>query len=158
MDQQTTQPGYRKSQRAKQPPRRICRGTRENLSISAGDLSINWETKSFATPNNSGEQPTEGEKHHPSRIQLHKQLYWGKLLLEKTESSTTLCLQLCWGTTPSQDLEKEDTTKPGIWTKCLTCWRSCHPWESTEIFLSILSTLWIFTLFKNSKFWKIWFV
>ena len=49
-----------------------------------------------------------------------------------------------------QNLEKEDTTMPGIWTNVLPCWKIRHPWESTEKFLSILSSLWMFTLFKNN--------
>ena len=39
--QETTQSGHRKSQRAKQPPRQIYRGTREVPKISAGDPSVN---------------------------------------------------------------------------------------------------------------------
>ena len=68
--QETTQSGYRKSQRAKQPPRRICRGTREVPKYLQG-ISVSTEkqkcvaqarTAVEATPHNSaGEQPTEGE-------------------------------------------------------------------------------------------------
>ena len=46
-------------------------------------------------------------------------------------------------------LEEEDTVIPGIWTNVLPCWRSYHPWESTEDLLSIFSSLWMFTLFKK---------
>ena len=45
--------------------------------------------------------------------------------------------------------EEEDTVMPGIWTNVLPCWGSYHPWESTEDLLSILLSLWMFTLFKK---------
>ena len=42
---------------------------------------------------------------------------------------------------PQQRSEERRYNQTRNMNKCLTCWRSCHPRESTEIFLSILSTL-----------------
>ena len=90
----------------------------------------------------------------------------GKLLLERTKSSTTNHLRLYWGTTPTTTLLEEQPQQRSEerryhqtrnMNECLTCWESCHPRESTEIFLSILSILWMFTLFKT-KILKNWFV
>ena len=66
--QETTQSGYRKSQRAKQPPRQICREQEKSQSICRGsqcqlrNKGCVAQTAVEANPHNSaGEQPTEGE-------------------------------------------------------------------------------------------------
>jgi hypothetical protein len=69
--QETTQSGYRKSQRAKQPPRQICRGTREipkyicrgsQCQLRNKGCIAQAQTAVEANPHNSaGKQSTEGE-------------------------------------------------------------------------------------------------
>ena len=57
MDQQTTQPGYRKSQRAKQPPRRICWGTRENLEDPQGISASTEKQRALQLQTTPGNNP-----------------------------------------------------------------------------------------------------
>ena len=55
----------------RQPPRRICRGTRENLEDPQGISASTEKQKVLQLQTTPGNNPL-GEEHHPSRIQLHK--------------------------------------------------------------------------------------
>jgi hypothetical protein len=60
------------------------------------------------------------------------------------------------------NLEKKDTNQTRSVNKCLTCWKPCHPWESTEKFFEYpfiivnVHFVWNKNLWKN-LFLKQWY-
>jgi hypothetical protein len=155
LDQQTNQPGYRKSQWVKQPPRRICWGTRENLKDPQGISASTEKQRALQLQTTPGNNPLK-EK---NIIQVESNCISNSTGENCCWRKRSLQQHSAWGTTlpttlleeqPQQRSEERRYHQTRNMNQCLTCWESCHPRESTEIFLSILSTLRIFTLFKTT--------